>query len=110
MTAVRPVVDSAGGRIIADQTPERPTQPIDMISSLSCPLMATFGEEDANPTLADAERLRDELEKHGKTHELYMYSNAGHVFFADYRPSFRLGPAADMWHRVILFYKKYLKN
>ena len=35
---------------------------------------------------------------------------AGHAFLADYRPSFRPGPAADMCHRVVLFYEKYLKN
>ena len=103
-------VDSAGGYIVEDQTTQRPQQPIDMISTLSCPLLATFGEEDPNPTPDQAERLKGELDKYGKTYELRMYSDAGHAFFADYRPSFRPGPAADMWHRVVLFYEKYLKS
>ena len=103
-------VDSAGGFIIHDATPERPVQPIDMVSNLSCPLMGTFGLEDGNPNPEHAKLLEAELEKHGKTYELYMYSNAGHAFFADYRDSFRPGPAADMWHRVVLFYEKYLKG
>jgi carboxymethylenebutenolidase len=38
-----------------------------------------------------------------------MYRNAGHAFFADYRPSYRAAAAQDMWHRVLLFYEQHLK-
>ncbi len=102
-------VDSAGGHI-ADQeiTALRPVNPIDMVSDLSCPLLALFGIEDQNPTPEQAERLRAELDKHGKTYEWVMYENAGHAFFADYRPSYRAAPAQDMWHRVLEFYGKHL--
>ena len=103
-------VDSAGGFIIQDQhTPQRPVSPIDMIPTLSCPLLALFGEEDSNPSPAHAARLQEELDKHGKTYELRMYRHAGHAFFADYRPSYRAAAAQDMWHRVLMFYEKYLK-
>ena len=74
--------------------------PIDMIADLSCPLLALFGIEDQNPTPEQPEqpeRLRAELDKHGKTYEWVMYDNAGHAFFADYRPSYRAAPAQDMW-------------
>jgi carboxymethylenebutenolidase len=102
-------VDSAGGFIIQDElTPERPVSPIDMVANLSCPLMATFGEEDPNPSPDHAARLQEELDKHNKTYEFYMYPNAGHAFFADYRDSYRAAPAQDMWHRVLLFYGKHL--
>lgn len=104
-------VDSAGGHIIQDEhTPLRPVSPIDMIRTLSCPLLALFGEEDANPSPAHAARLKQELDKHRKTYELKMYPNAGHAFFADYRPSYRAAPAQDMWHRVLVFYEKHLKG
>ena len=109
-TNIDAAVDSAGGYIIEDEhTEQRPVSPIDMISTLSCPLLATFGEEDPNPTPAHADRLREELEKHGKTYEFRMYANAGHAFFADYRDSYRAAPAQDMWHRVLVFYEKYLE-
>jgi carboxymethylenebutenolidase len=106
-------VDSAGGHIIPDETTEaRPVAAIDidMVANLSCPLLALFGEEDANPSPEHAARLLEELDKHGKTYEYKMYSDAGHAFFADYRPSYRAAPAQDMWHRVLLFYEKYLKS
>jgi carboxymethylenebutenolidase len=103
-------VDSAGGFIIQDQlTPQRPVSPIDMIPTLSCPLLGLFGEEDPNPSPAHAARMEEELKKHGKTYEFHMYRNAGHAFFADYRPSYRAAAAQDMWHRVLVFYEKYLK-
>jgi carboxymethylenebutenolidase len=103
-------IDSAGGFIIQDQhTPERPVSPIDMIPTLSCPLLALFGEEDPNPSPAHAARLQEELDKHGKTYEFRMYRNAGHAFFADYRPSYRPAAAQDMWHRVLVFYEQYLQ-
>jgi carboxymethylenebutenolidase len=103
-------VDSAGGFIIQDEhTPQRPVSPIAMIPTLSCPLLALFGEEDPNPSPAHAARLQEELDKHRKTYELRMYRQAGHAFFADYRPSYRAAAAQDMWHRVLVFYEKYLK-
>ena len=105
-------VDSAGGHIIPDDEPTaaRPVAAIDMVASLSCPLLALFGEEDANPSPAHAARLREELDKHNKTYEIQTYANAGHAFFADYRPSYRAGPAQDMWRRLLLFYENDLKG
>lgn len=102
-------VDSAGGFIIQDEhTEQRPVSPIDMVPNLGCPLLGLFGEEDPNPSPAHAERLKAELDQHGKTYEFVMYRNAGHAFFADYRPSYHAQSAQDMWHRVLGFYGKYL--
>ncbi len=110
-TNIDAAVDSAGGFIIQDEnTPERPVSPIDMVANLSCPLMATFGEEDPNPSPEHAARLKEELDKHGKTYEFLIYPEAGHAFFADYRPSYRAAPAQDMWHQVLLFYGKHLSG
>jgi len=104
-------IDSAGGYIIQDElTRERPVSPIDMVSSLSCPLLALFGEEDPNPSPAHARQLEKRLDEHGKTYEMRMYPEAGHAFFADYRPTYRPVAAQDMWHRVLLFYEKHLKS
>ena len=106
---VNACVDSAGGFIIQDEhTEQRPVSPIDMISTLQCPLLALFGEEDPNPSPEHAARLQEELDKHGKTYDLVMYRNAGHAFFADYRPSYRAAPAQDMWHRTLQFYGQHL--
>ena len=108
---VNAAVDSAGGHIIPDEVTEaRPVGAIDMVANLNCPLLALFGEEDPNPSPEHAARLNQELDAHGKDYEFVTYPNAGHAFFADYRPSYRAAPAQDMWHRVLLFYEKHLKG
>ena len=83
--------------------------PLAMMPTLLCPFLALCGEEDPNPSPASAARLQEEIEKHGKTDELRMYRHAGHAFFADYRPSSRAVAAQDMWHRVLVFYERYLQ-
>ena len=79
-------VDSAGGHIVHEPTELRPVQPMDMVPDLSCPLLALFGVEDENPTPEQAQQMKALLDEHGKTYEWVMYNNAGHAFFADYRP------------------------
>lgn len=78
-----------------------------MVSTLSCLLLALFGKEAPNPSPTHAAHLQAELNKYGKTCEFRMYRNASHAFFADYRPSYRAA-AQDIWHRVLVFYEKYL--
>ncbi len=108
---VNAAVDSAGGHIIPDELTEaRPVAAVDMVANLNCPLLALFGDEDPNPSPEHAARLKQELDAHNKDYEFVHYPNAGHAFFADYRPSYRAAPAQDMWHRVLLFYEKHLKG
>lgn len=104
-------IDCYGGRMIQDElTPAQPVSPIDLVKGLSCPLLGLFGEEDPNPTVAHVQRLRDELEKHGKRYEIHVYPNAGHAFFADYRPSYRPEAAQDAWQRMLDWFGRYLKD
>ena len=108
---INAAVDSAGGHIIPDELTEaRPVAAVDMVANLNCPLLALFGEEDPNPSPEHAARLKQELDAHNKDYEFVHYPNAGHAFFADYRPSYRAAPAQDMWHRVLLFYERHLKG
>ena len=104
-------VSQEGKPIVQDQLiPQRPVLPIDMVPNLSCPIMCTFGEEDPNPAPEHARHIGEVMQKYGKTYEEYIYPNAGHAFFADYRPSYRAAPAQDMWHRAMVFFEKYLKS
>lgn len=102
-------VDCWGGRVVEDEVTEaRPVVPIDLAGDLSCPLLGIYGEEDTNPTVAHVERLRAELAKHNKEFEYKIYEDAGHAFFADYRPSYRQEAAVDAWTRVFDFFEKHL--
>lgn len=91
-------------------TPERPTPPLEMASAVKCPLMAAIGGQDENPSPRTGERLRQELAKSPAPSEVDVYEGAGHAFFADYRPSYRPGPAALLWQRVVPFLATHLQE
>jgi carboxymethylenebutenolidase len=94
----------------AETTPERPTPILNMLDRLHCPLFAVFGEEDQNPTIAQSEELRSRAQRAGKDVTIKVYKNAGHAFLADYRPSYREGPAAELWKDAVAFFDKHLRS
>ena len=105
-------VDCYGGRVVAgpDELNERqPKAPIDMTEGLNCPLLGLFGEEDASPSPDQVAQTEQELKRLGKTYEFHTYENAGHAFFADYRPSYRQHAAVDGWEKVFAWFEKYLR-
>ncbi|MCX6021269.1 MAG: dienelactone hydrolase family protein [Chloroflexi bacterium] len=104
-------VDCYGGRVVAGPeqlNARQPVAPIDMTANMQVPLLGLFGEEDGNPSPAMVATMEDELRKHHKTFEFHIYKNAGHGFFADYRPSYRVEAANDAWMKIFAWYEKYL--
>lgn len=91
-------------------TPARPTPPIELVSQLSCPLMAAIGAEDHNPSPELGERLRERLAATPYETQVDIYDGASHAFFADYRPSYRPAPATLLWKRVIPFLDGHLRT
>jgi carboxymethylenebutenolidase len=94
----------------AETTPSRPKPILDMVGQLHCPLFGVFGEEDQNPTVAQSEELRTRAQRAGKDVTIKVYKNAGHAFLADYRPSYREAPAAELWSDAVAFFDKNLKG
>ena len=103
-------VNCYGGRVIAEElTPNQPKAVIDMVAELSCPLLGLFGESDTNPSPEHVARLEEELKKYDKEYEFKSYPpDAGHGFFADYRPSYRPEVAVDGWQRIFSFFARHL--
>ena len=54
--------------------------PFESTGEIDCPLLFHFGEEDANPSPEDMQKLGAELTQHNKAHEFYTYPDAGHAF------------------------------
>jgi carboxymethylenebutenolidase len=110
---VNAAIDCWGGYITRAtfddvNTPARPTPVIDLASKLHCPLFVVCGEEDQNPSPADADALRQRLESSGKAFQYELFKNAGHAFFADYRPSYREKAAFELWPKMVAFFKTHL--
>jgi carboxymethylenebutenolidase len=89
-------------------TPARPTPVVDLAARLHCPLYIVCGEEDQNPSPADAAELGRRLEQAGKNFKIEVFKNAGHAFFADYRPSYREPAAFDLWPKMVAYFKTNL--
>jgi len=94
----------------AETTPSRPKPILDMVGQLHCPLFGVFGEEDQNPTVAQSEELRTRAQRAGKDVTIKVYKGAGHAFLADYRPSYREAPAAELWSDAVAFFDRHLKG
>jgi carboxymethylenebutenolidase len=92
----------------AVSTPERPTPPLTLAGKLKCPLLAAVGAEDANPSPEIGAQLLERASASGQPVQLDVYEGAGHAFFADYRPSYRPEPAAQLWRRVVPFLARHL--
>jgi carboxymethylenebutenolidase len=113
MRAIDAAVDCWGGRVVAapDQlTPQQPVAVIDMTPEMHCPLLGIFGNDDANPDVAQVNRTEEELQKHHKDYEFYRYDGAGHGFFAVDRPGYRPEQAVDGWKKVFTFFEKHLQT
>ena len=62
-----------------------------------------------------AEQLRERagrspIGKSGQEGKVSVYEGAGHAFFADYRPTYRPGPAAKLWQDVVPFLERNLRD
>ena len=106
-------VDCWGGFIDAAileerSTPQRPTPPLELAERLSCPLYAAVGAEDHNPSSQIGQALRERAQASGHEVTVDIYEDAGHAFFADYRPTYRPEPAALLWRRVVPFLERHL--
>jgi carboxymethylenebutenolidase len=112
------VVDCWGGFIDKAtleerSTASRPTPPLELVDGLNCPLLAAIGAEDYNPSPEIGELLLERarlspLGQSGQEVQVDVYEGAGHAFFADYRPSYRPGPAAKLWAEVVPFFARHL--
>jgi carboxymethylenebutenolidase len=108
-------VDCWGG-FIDRSTPEeistaaRPTPPLDLAESLHCPLLGAVGAEDENPSPELGRQLSERAARSGYPVQVDVYEGAGHAFFADYRPTYRPGPALELWDRVVAFFAAHLQG
>jgi carboxymethylenebutenolidase len=110
---VNAAIDCWGGFISratpdAETTAQRPKPVVDLAPQLHCPLFIVCGEEDQNPSPAMAQDLADRLTRAGKAFQFEIFKNAGHAFFADYRPSYREAAAFELWPKMVTFFKANL--
>jgi carboxymethylenebutenolidase len=95
------------GRLTGDKRPPQPLHPIDVAAHLKAPVLGLYGAKDNGIPVATVDRMRDAAQRAGKTVEFVVYQNAGHAFFADYRPSYVEDSARDGWQRMLAWLQRY---
>jgi carboxymethylenebutenolidase len=95
------------GRLVGPTEELHPKNPIDIAGSLKVPVLGLYGGQDQGIPASSIEQMRAALKAAGNPSEIVVFPDAGHAFNADYRPSYRQGPAEDAWKRMLEWFKRY---
>jgi carboxymethylenebutenolidase len=95
------------GRLVGDKTDLTPRHPVDLAASLQAPVLGLYGGADTGIPVNTVEQMKSACGQHGKTCEFVVYPDAPHAFHADYRPSYREGPAKDAWGKALAWLKQH---
>ncbi|HNK19533.1 MAG TPA: dienelactone hydrolase family protein, partial [Piscinibacter sp.] len=69
-------------------------------------VLGLYGAADEGIPRDTLDRMMAALKAAGNTKsELVVYPDTPHAFHADYRPSYRKGPAEDGWKRAVAWFK-----
>ena len=83
----------------------KPQNPLDFGRDVAVPVLGLYGGHDDNIPPDLIAQMQAEL-KNTKS-EILVYPDAPHGFFADYRPSYREGPAHDAWAKAQAWFKDH---
>jgi len=95
------------GRLSGDKTPNQPSWPLDAAAMVKVPTLGLYGGADPSIPLDQVEAMRASLSAAKAPAEIVVYEGAPHAFFADYRESYREGPARDAWARTLAFLREH---
>ncbi len=93
------------GRIVGEATEMTPKHPIDRAADLKAPVLGLYGGADAGIPNDTVEKMKAACAAAKKSCDITIYPDTPHAFHADYRPSYREGPAKDGWAKMIAFLK-----
>jgi len=99
------------GKITGEKDELHPRFPADIVSSLKAPVLGLYGGKDQGIPVATVEQQAQALAASSnaaaKASSIHIYPDAGHAFFADYRPSFQQESAEDGWKRTLDWFKSH---
>ncbi len=93
------------GQLVAEPTPLKPRNPVDIVGQLHAPVLGLYGGKDTGITQEHVEKMKAALAASGdpqaKASKFIVYPESGHAFHADYRPSYREADAKDGWQQCL---------
>ena len=100
------------GRLIGEKTEGNPRHPVEIAADLKAPVLGLYGGADTGISLESVEQMRAALVQAAsknpaaKASQIEVYPDTPHAFHADYRASYREGPAKDGWEKCVAWFKK----
>ena len=88
------------GRLTGAATSLQPRHPVDVAAQLRAPVLGLYGGLDRGIPLDSVDSMRQALRSDAASpaaqeSQIVVYPEAGHGFYADYRPSYRAGDARN---------------
>ena len=99
------------GRLIGEKSTNFPNHPLDLVTKLKAPVLGLYGAKDTGISVASVASMQNALYQQKSNNaaqqsQFVLYSNAGHAFHADYRPSYVPTAAADGWEKAVAWFKE----
>ncbi len=95
------------GKVVGEKTIKQPTQPVDVATELSAPVLGLYGGKDESIPQESIELMRKAVRAANANAEIVVYPEAGHAFNADYRESYHEASAKDGWQRMLAWFTQY---
>ena len=98
------------GRVVGDHNANTPQNPLDLAGTLQVPVLGLYGRQDTSIPQDTLEQMKAAIAQGpqgARGSQFVVYDDAGHAFFADYRPSYRKADAEDGWKRAIAWFKEH---
>ena len=98
------------GRLVGSPSVLTPKHPVEITAILKAPVLGLYGGQDGGIPLDTVDKMKAALAQGSaaaKASEFVVYPDAPHAFHADYRPSYRQGPAEDGWKRALAWFKAH---
>jgi carboxymethylenebutenolidase len=100
------------GRLVGDKTANNPKQPVEIAADLKAPVLGLYGSADTGIPLDTVDQMKAALSKASsnpaaKASKFEIYLEAPHAFHADYRATYREGPAKDAWAKCLAWFKQH---
>ncbi len=82
---------------------------IQVVDRIKAPILGLYGAADSGIPNDTVDKMRASLKASGNARsEIVLYPDTPHAFHADYRDSYRKGPAEDGWKRLTAWFGQYL--
>jgi carboxymethylenebutenolidase len=91
-------------RPVTELTPKNPP---DIVAELKVPTLGLYGGKDQAIPGSQIEAMQQKLAQAGGASKIVVYPDAGHAFYADYRPSYVKADAEASWKEALGWLKEH---